>query len=84
MGQAEVVQSMRAATFGEFVVLGSQYRDRTGELKWYVALVALNGSPSKIRHVLSGEWPEGLTPDQGEAMAEAICLWESQPESRPN
>jgi hypothetical protein len=77
-------QSMRASTFGEFVVLGSQYRDQAGELRWYVALVAVNGSPSKIRQVLSGGLPEGLAQDEREAMAQAICLWESQPESRPN
>jgi hypothetical protein len=75
---------MRAGTFGEFVVLGSQYRDQSGELKWYVALVATNGYPSKICHVLSGELPEGLALDEREAIVQAICLWDSQPASRPN
>jgi hypothetical protein len=84
VGRAVVVQSMRTGTFGEFVVLGSQYRDQGGELNWYVALVAVNGSPFKIHHVLSGDLPEGLPQDQREAMDQAICLWESQPESRPN
>lgn len=75
---------MRAGTFGEFVVLGSQYRDQAGELKWYVALVAVDCSPSKIRQVLSGELPEGLPRDQREAILQAINLWKSQPASRPN
>jgi hypothetical protein len=75
---------MRAGTFGEFVVLGSQYRDQAGELRWYVALVAVNGSQSKIRQVLSGEVPENLAQDEREAMVKAICLWDSQPAFRPN
>jgi hypothetical protein len=84
VNRAEVVQSMRGGIFSGFAVLGSQYRDQTGTLNWYVALVAVDGSPSKIRHFLNGEWPEGVPQDQREAVVQAIRLWESQPESRPN
>ena len=83
MGRAEVVQSMRAGTFGEFVVLGSQYRDQSGELHWYIAVLSEDSPNSKLRHVLTGERPEGLSQGELQATVDAIWLWESYPGSRP-
>ena len=84
MRKAEVVQSMRTGTFGAFIVLGSQYRDQAGELRWYIALLSNDCPNLKIRHVLKGELPDGLAQDEREAILEAIGSWESQPASRPN
>jgi hypothetical protein len=83
---AEVVQSMRTGTFGDFVVLGSQHRDRSGELHWYIALVSEHSAQPrpKIHHVVKGAVQDGVTQDQREAMFQAIGLWESEPASRPN
>ena len=36
VGVIELIQSMRVGTFGDFVVLGSQYRDEAGDRHWYV------------------------------------------------
>jgi hypothetical protein len=78
--QTEVLQSVKAGTFGEFVVLGSEYRAQSGELHWYIAVLC-EGCPSfKLRHVLRGEAPEGLNQDESEAVVEAIWLWDSHPE----
>jgi hypothetical protein len=80
--RAEVVQSMRVGIFSGFAVLGSQYRDQSGELHWYIALLSRDGPNLKIRHVLRGEVPEGLAQDECDATVEAICLWEAHPASR--
>jgi hypothetical protein len=82
--KTEVIQSMRAVTFGDFTVLGSQYRDQSGELRWYVALLSKDWPNFKIRHVMKGEAFEGFTQDEREVVAEAIEFWESEPASRPN
>jgi hypothetical protein len=81
--RAEVIQFIRAGTFSGFAVLGTQYRDQSGELHWYIALLN-DGLNLKVRHFLRGEVPEGLADDEYEAAKEAIWLWESQPASRPN
>ena len=83
---AEVVQSMRRGIFGDFVVLGSQYRDRKGELHWYIALVLEHSAQPlpKIHHVVRGAMPDGVAQDESEAIVQAIGLWESEPASRPN
>ena len=83
---AEVVQSMRRGIFGDFVVLGSQYRDRNGELHWYIALFPehITQPHPKIHHVVKGAMPDGVAQDEREAMVQAIGLWESEPASRPN
>ena len=83
VSRAEVVQSMRVGTFSGFDVLGSRYRDPTGELHWYIALLTEKG-PCKICHVLRWEVPEGLSQDECKAIVEATSSWESQPASRPN
>jgi hypothetical protein len=83
VSRAEVVQSMRMGTFSGFPVFGSRYRDPTGELHWYIALLARDGL-CKIRHVLTGEVPEGLAQDECKAIVEAISSWEAEPGSRPN
>lgn len=84
MRRAEIVQSMRAGSFGGFVVLGSQYRDEIGELHWYIALLPERGPGTVIYHVVDGEMPDQLTGDGRHAVIEAIRSWESQPASRPN
>jgi hypothetical protein len=86
VSRVEVVQSMRRGIFGDFVVLGSQYRDRNGELHWYVALFPehIAQPHPRIHHVLRREIPEGAAQNEQEAILEAISLWESEPASRPN
>jgi hypothetical protein len=83
---AEVVQSMRRGIFGGFVVLGSQYRDRNGELHWYIALFPehITQPHPKIHHVVKGAMPDGVAEDERVAMVQAILVWESEPASRPN
>jgi hypothetical protein len=81
--RAEVVQSVRTGIFGGFLVLGSQYRDQSGELHWYIAVLSEGCPNSTLRHVLRGERPEGLNQDELQATVEAIWLWESYPGSRP-
>jgi len=82
--KTEVIQSMRAVTFGDFTVLGSQYRDQSGELRWYIALHSKDWPNFKIRHVMKEQALEGFAQDEREVVAEAIEFWESQPASRPN
>ena len=86
MRRAEIVQSMRAGSFGGFVVLGSQYWDEIGELHWYIALLPEQAPApgTRIYHVMAGEVPDELTGDERHAVIEAIRSWESQPASRPN
>ena len=84
MRRAEIVQSMRAGSFGGFVVLGSQYRDEGGELHWYIALLPEPAPGTGIYHVVAGEMPDELTGEGRHAVIEAIRSWESQPASRPN
>ena len=83
VSRAEVVQSMRVGTFNGFSVFGSRYRDPAGKLHWYVALLPRDGL-CKIRHVSTGEVPEGLAQDECKVIVEAISSWESQPAFRPN
>ena len=75
---------MRTGIFGEFQVLGSQYRDEVGELHWYVALLCSENSSPKIHHILDGLLPEQLVKDERDAVIEAITLWEREPTARPN
>jgi hypothetical protein len=84
MDAIELIQSMRVGTFGEFVVLGSQYKDETGDRHWYIALLTGPEPVARIHHVIAGELPGELTVDERDAVIEAIRLWESQPQSRPN
>jgi hypothetical protein len=84
MDTIEVVQSMRVGTFGDFVVLGSQYKDEAGDRHWYIALLTGPEPVASIHHVIAGELPDELTVDERDAVIEAIRLWESQPLSRPN
>jgi hypothetical protein len=84
MRRAEIVQSMRAGSFGGFVVLGSQYRDGIGELHWYVALLPEQTPGTKIYHITAGEMPDELMGDERHAVIEAIRSWEAQPASQPN
>ncbi len=84
MDTIEVIQSMRVGTFGDFVVMGSQYKDEAGDQHWYIALLVGPEPVAKIHHVIDGELPDELTVDERDAVIAAIRLWESQPLSRPN
>jgi hypothetical protein len=79
----ELIQSMRTGTFGEFVVMGSQYKDQAGDRHWYIALLT-GPEPARIHHVIAGELPDELTVDERDAVIQAITLWERQPLSKPN
>ena len=79
MDAIELIQSMRVGTFGDFVVLGSQYKDEAGDRHWYIALLAGPEPVARIYHVIAGELPGELTVDERDAVIEAIRLWESQP-----
>jgi hypothetical protein len=84
MDTIEVTRSMRTGTFGEFVVMGSQYKDQAGDRHWYIALLTGPEPVASIHHVLDGELPDELTVDERDAVIAAIRLWESQPLSRPS
>ena len=84
MSAIELIQSMRTGTFGEFVVMGSQYEDESGDRHWYIALLTGPEPVAAIHHVIAGELPDELTVDERDAVIQAIRLWESQPVSRPN
>jgi hypothetical protein len=73
MSRVEVIQSMRTGTFGDFVVLGSLYRDQKGELHWYVALFPehITQPRPKIHHLVKGTLPDGVSADEREAMVQA-------------
>jgi hypothetical protein len=84
MDTIELTQSMRTGTFGEFVVMGSQYKDEAGDRHWYIALLAGPEPVAGIHHVIAGELPDELTLDERDAVIKAITLWERQPLLRPN
>jgi hypothetical protein len=84
MDTIEVIQSMRIGKFGDFVVMGSQYKDEAGDRHWYIALLTGPEPVVGIHHVTAGELPDELTVDERDAVIAAIRLWESQPLSRPN
>ncbi|MEA2538894.1 MAG: hypothetical protein QOH35_260 [Acidobacteriaceae bacterium] len=84
MSAIELIQSMRTGTFGEFVVMGSQYKDEAGDRHWYIALLTGPEPVANIHHVIAGELPDELTVDERDALIAAIRLWESQPLSSPN
>jgi hypothetical protein len=84
MAAIELIQSMRVGTFGDFVVLGSQYKDEAGDRHWYIALLTGPEPVANIHHVIAGELPDELTVDERDAVIAAIRLWESRPLSRPN
>jgi hypothetical protein len=84
MAAIELIQSMRVGTFGDIVVLGSQYKDEAGDRHWYIALLTGPEPVANIHHVIAGELPEELTVDERDAVIAAIRLWESQPLSTPN
>ena len=86
VGRVEVTQSIRSGTFYDTVVLGSQYRNPSGDLYWYIAFFPLHcpRARPRIQHVLSGAIPHGVTHDEQEAIVEAMLYWESEPASRPN
>jgi hypothetical protein len=75
---------MRIGKFGDFVVMGSQYKDEAGDRHWYIALLAGPEPVARIHLVIAGELPDELTVDERDAVIAAIRLWESQPLSRPN
>ncbi len=83
MSAIELIQSMRVATFGEFVVMGSQYKDDAGDLHWYIALLTGPEPVARIHHVIAGELPDELTVDERDAVIEAVTSWERQPLSNP-
>lgn len=84
MAGIELIQSMRVGTFGDFVVLGSQYEDEAGDRHWYVALLTGPEPVARIHHVIDGELPDELTVDERDAVIQSIRLWEAQPLSKPN
>jgi hypothetical protein len=84
MAAIELIQSMRVGTFGDIVVLGSQYKDEVGDRHWYIALLTGPEPVANIHHVIAGELPDELTVDERDAVITAIRLWESQPLSTPN
>jgi hypothetical protein len=84
MSAIKLIQSMRTGTFGEFVVMGSQYKDGAGDRHWYIALLVGPEPVARIHHVIAGELPDELTVDERDAVIEAIRLWEKQPLSKPN
>jgi hypothetical protein len=51
MDAIELIQSMRVGTFGDFVVLGSQYKDEAGDRHWYIALLT-GPEPVANKHTL--------------------------------
>jgi hypothetical protein len=75
---------MRVGIFGEFVVLGSQYKDDAGDRHWYIALLTGPEPIPTIHHVIDGELPDELTVDERDAVIQSIRLWEAQPLSKPN
>ena len=79
MDTIEVIQSMRIGKFGDFVVMGSQYKDEAGDRHWYIALLTGPEPVARIHHVIAGELPDELTVDERDAVIAAIRLWESQP-----
>jgi hypothetical protein len=84
MAAIELIQGMRIGTFGDFVVMGSQYKDEAGDRHWYIALLTGPEPVASIHHVIAGELPYELTVDERDGVIAAIRLWESQPLSRPN
>jgi hypothetical protein len=84
MDTIEVIQSMRIGKFGDFVLMGSQYKDEAGDRHWYIALLTGPEPVARIHHVIAGELPDELTVDERDAVIAAIRLWESQPLSWPN
>jgi hypothetical protein len=84
MAAIELIQSMRVGTFGDFVVMGSQYKDQAGDRHWYIALLTGPDPVARIHHVIAGELPDELTVDERDAVIAAIRLWERLPLSRPN
>lgn len=75
---------MRTGAFGDFVLLGSQYKDETGELNWYIALLPRGESETRIYHIVGGELPDGLVAEERDVVIQAIRLWEAEPISRPS
>jgi hypothetical protein len=84
MAAIELIQSMRVGIFGDFVVMGSQYKDGEGDRHWYIASLTGPEPVANIHHVIAGELPDELTVDQRDAVIAAIRMWESQPLSSPN
>ena len=84
MARTEVTQNMRIGTFGEIVVMGSQYRDEAGDTHWYIALLSGPDPVTRLHHIVGRELPDQLTADERNAVIQAIRSWESQPISRPN
>jgi hypothetical protein len=84
MARAEVTQSMRVGTFGDFVVMGCQYRDEAGDEHWYIAVLTGPDPVTRTYHIVGGELPAELTTDERDAVIQAIRCWESEPLSRPN
>jgi hypothetical protein len=79
-----IVQSMRAGSFADVSVLGTQYRDRSGGDHWYFAVWSEQDITVRIYRASCGELPEQLESAHREALMKAIELWESSPVSQPN
>jgi hypothetical protein len=79
-----VLQSLRTGRFEDVTVLGSQYRDHTGESSWYVALWSERNISVRIYRLSGGELPDHVDLADREALLETIDLWERLPASRPS
>jgi hypothetical protein len=49
-----ILQSLRAGRFEDVTVMGSQYRDHTGETSWYVAVSSEQNIRVRIYHLSDG------------------------------
>jgi hypothetical protein len=79
MSESGDVRKMRIGKFGDITLLGSQYRDESGQLHWYVAMFSDHDPNVRIHHLLGGEIPGNLQADEMRALIEAITRWESEP-----
>jgi hypothetical protein len=79
-----VIQSLRAGSFEDVTVLGSQYRDHTGASHWYVAVSSEWNPRVRIYRLPGGELPDHVCLADRQALLEAIDLWEHSPASQPS
>jgi hypothetical protein len=79
-----VLQSLRTGRFEDVTVLGSQYRDHTGETSWYVAVSSEQNIRIRIYRLSGGELPDHVDLADRQALLDAIQLWEYLPAWQSN
>jgi len=79
-----ILQSLRADSFEDVTVLGSQYRDHTGASSWYVAVWSERNTRVRIYRLSGGDLPDHVHLADREALLETIHRWEHLPASRPS